>query len=102
LINPSAREYVEQIYNLYEKSRNKNDIQDAVINASSLQRSIHRYEAEILELAGIGIQWRRASNITKCVGDVVKWLEDLLCLAMVGAEELIRSYKSGTLLYQTI
>jgi hypothetical protein len=101
LVNQSAQEYVETIYKRYEKTGNKDDIQDAIVDAARLQKSIHRYEAEILQLAGLGVEWKHASDISKRVGDVVKWLEELLLLAMVDAKDLIYSHSRNTLLYQS-
>jgi len=101
LVNQSAQEYVKTIYKCYKKTGNKDDIQDAIVDSAQLQKSNHWYDAEILQLVRLGVEWKHASDIYKCVGDVVKWLEEFLLLAMVNTKNLIYSHSCNTLLYQS-
>jgi len=100
LTNNSAFDFVEGIFNIYQTTQDKDVIRDAIVDTSRLQKSIHRYEAEILQLAGVGTEWKQAASISKHVCDVVKWLEEILCLAMVDVEELSTAYKHQSLMYQ--
>jgi len=52
-----------------------------------------KYEAHLLQLDGVSDRWRKVWEMTLEVGDIVCWLEQLLCEAMTG----ILTFQAGYL-----
>jgi hypothetical protein len=100
LTNMSPTEFLDAIVMEFFKTENKDIVHDAVIKTSRIQKSLHLYEAEVLQLAGVGAQLNRVKSISAHVSDVIKPLEEILCLAMVDTNELLIAYHRKSLLYQ--
>lgn len=100
LTGPVPHEFLECIYGSYVFTRQKDDIRNKIIDISRLRDQIYECQNHVLQLAGVGIQWRRVEDILKAVVRVVRWLEDVLCWAMIDITELISMHNHGQLEYQ--
>jgi hypothetical protein len=101
LTNNTPFRYVEALIDNFKTTQDKDVFRDAIIDVSRLQKSSHLYEAQILELVGVSPEFSQAKSISKDISDLIRWLEEILCLAMVDAEELWKAHKSCSLMYQT-
>lgn len=100
LMKGDPRQHVHDICGKYIISRSKDVLRDAIIALTPLQQSIYRYQAELLTLGGLGKEWIRSEEVSKVILKVVRYLEDLLCYAMVDPEELIDLFRRHQLGYQ--
>jgi hypothetical protein len=101
LTNDAPFHYVEALIDDFKTTQNKDIFRDAIIEASRLQKSSHMCEAQILELVGVSPELSQAKSNSKDVSHLIGWLEEILCLAMVDADELLKAHKSCSLMYQT-
>ena len=67
---------------------------------SKLQTSVYRYENEVLTIAGMGPEYDEVRGVTRPVCEAVRWLEEVLCLAMVDTADLEIMYKESRLPFQ--
>lgn len=95
-----AFNYLDTVCVKYLFTRRKDDIRDEIISISNLQKSIYRCQDNILELGGLGAEWERARDISNEVVNVINFLEDILCWAMVDPEELAIMHRRRELRYQ--
>lgn len=65
-----------------------------------LENTIRRCEAGLLQLAGHGHEYLAAENAGKDVRRVVNCLDDILCHALCGFNEVVEMYESDLLLFQ--
>ena len=59
-----------------------------------------RYEAQLLQLDGMSDRWQKVRNMTDEVGEIIIWLEQLLCDAMVGTLTFQAAYLARGYSYQ--
>ena len=83
-------------------SHNKGILCDAVLTLSRYQKFIQWYEDEILQLAGVGSEWREADQLYNRVREVVRWTEEILCLATVDPEGLVVLHAVKQLMFQVV
>jgi hypothetical protein len=96
----SPLEYLNQICHDFLTNHDKDPIHEQTIKLGKLQMAIYKYQNEIYALDGIGPTYCRVDELVKKVCRVVGWVEDLLCLAMVNAEEVKVRFERNELLYQ--
>lgn len=101
-INNDARKFVEMLMSAFFTSHDKDILRDGVLGVSRHQKSIQRYEDEILQLVGVNSDWKWAHQLSSEVTEVVNWIEEALCLAMVDPEELIALHTTKRLMYQSL
>lgn len=94
LTNGSPASYVNDVYKRFITSHDKDIIHEQVVRASRLTTSIHRYHDQVLQLAGAGTELEAVAVVERNVGTVTRWLEELLCTAMVDYNEVIDTYKA--------
>ena len=100
LVDDDPSKYVDGLLTTYYASYNKDILCDGVLSVSQILKSIQRYKDEILQLGGVGPEWREANQLSKKVDEVTCWIEEVLCLAMVDPDELLMSYQKQQLMYQ--
>ena len=94
---------MDALLSAYCTSSSNNDIlHDAVVTLSGYQKSIQRYEDKILQLAGVGSEWREAHELYNRVLEVVRWTEEVSCLATVGPGGLVVSHITEQLMFQVV
>ncbi|KAK0472591.1 hypothetical protein IW261DRAFT_1424181 [Armillaria novae-zelandiae] len=64
--------------------------------------TVKKYEARILNLAGVGPELAEVHEYQDCMEEVQWWLEDILCGIMEEVEVLFCSHESHQLLYQQV
>jgi len=65
-----------------------------------LQKSVYSYENDVLMLAGLESEYEKVREITRTVCDMIRWLEEVLCLAMVNGAEVEIKYKGCQFSFQ--
>lgn len=93
-------DYVEQICSTFLDKQDKDLIYDEVVRLGRLQKSAYRYENEVYALVGVAKEYHRASEVVKEVNKVLSWVEEILCYAMVDAQEVRNRYAAKEFLYQ--
>ncbi|RDB27040.1 hypothetical protein Hypma_005155 [Hypsizygus marmoreus] len=99
-IGPSSFHHVDTVCTQYLSSHDKDDINDAIIKISPLQCSINRYQDEILQVSGVSEEWQRSEDVARSVREVIQNLEELLCTAMVGYDDLVSLHRAKKCMYQ--
>ena len=86
--------YLRRIVEEFLDTRDKDVVYEQIVTVGRLQKLVYGYEDEILTLAGLGPEFERVKDITRSVCDVIKWLEEVLCMVMVDAAEVETTYKA--------
>jgi hypothetical protein len=86
----------------YRASSSNKKISNAVLTLSRLQKSIQRYEHEILQLVGVGSEWSEVHQLSNRVCEVTCWTEEVLCLATVDSKGFIVSHATKQLMFQVV
>jgi len=98
--------YIERVYSVYEAHFNGDKpfgtkiLDDELAKLYPLQNAIDKWVAKVLQEAGIGQELNEVENIRRQVSEVVSYLEELLCEAMLDPKGLIDAHHSRTLRYQ--
>ncbi|KAG6823620.1 hypothetical protein H0H92_009662, partial [Tricholoma furcatifolium] len=102
LCGKSSYDYIEPLFQQYLKSGDRDLISNAIPPVESLATRVARYQADILQLAGVGDEYRQAEGVFKNINETVKMLEDLLSAAMTESKaELRRQHANRGFMYQT-
>jgi hypothetical protein len=80
----------------------KDAIHEHTISLSIFQKSLYRYQAEVLQLAGVGPDYATVDVAVKEVCRVISWVEDIFCHAMIGRYRFEEIYKNRGFMYQTL
>ncbi|KAF8055891.1 hypothetical protein FPV67DRAFT_1667889 [Lyophyllum atratum] len=100
-VGPGAYEFIEELYQAYIVSKDDTGISDAITHITTLQASIRRYQAEILQLGGLGKEWTRSDEVSNHVTGVLRSLEDLHGTVLIDPHSLRDLHHDKQLLYQT-
>ena len=96
----TLRDYVERQAQSYLLDSNKKALSKHIQFLMKYQASFHRYEGEILQLEGVGPGLEKAETMSREVTEVIVWLEELLCQAMVGMLSFQAVYLAKRFMYQ--
>jgi len=98
----NSKKYLHCIVEEFLQSRDSDEdiIYEQIVAVGKLQKSVYKYENEVLTLAGLGLEYDKVKEITRSVCDVVRWLEEVLCLAMVDAAEVENAYQECLFSFQ--
>lgn len=99
-IKPSACLYLETVARKFSSSHKKDDIYKEIVDLSKLRTAVRQYEDEILQEAGVGSELEKAQVLSKEITEVIAWLEELLCQAMVDARLFDHMYRHREFMYQ--
>ncbi|KAF8078861.1 hypothetical protein FPV67DRAFT_1663535 [Lyophyllum atratum] len=99
-VGPGAYEFLEGLYQAYIVKEDDTEICDVITDITKLQTAIRRYQAEILQLGGVGKEWNRSDEVSNLVTGVLKSLEDLLAAMLIDPRGLKDLHSSKQLLYQ--
>lgn len=100
IVSPSAQEFVNNVCLKYLEDRDKDCIYEHVTKIGKLQKSIYRYQNEVYMLEGAGPGCDRASQVVKDVCNLLKWIEEILCYAMVDFQEVRDCHVGKKFMYQ--
>jgi hypothetical protein len=95
-----SRRYVHRIVEDFLNSRDKDVVYEQIVAMGKLQKSVYGYENEVLALAGLGPEYDKVKEISRSVCDVIRWLEEVLCLALVDAAEVEKTYQDCLFSFQ--
>jgi hypothetical protein len=84
----------------FQEDRDKDFVYEKVVAIGSLQKSMYKYENEVLTMVGVGTEYDKVRRITESVCEVIQWLEEVLCLAMVDVGEVDKMYKDRQFSFQ--
>jgi len=94
------KKYLHHIVEEFLDNRDKDIVYEQIVITGTLQKSLYQYENEVLTLTGMGLEYEKVRQITQLVGDVVKWLEEVLCLAMVDSADVETMFKERRFPFQ--
>lgn len=100
IVNSSAQEYVNKICTEYLEDKDKDRINEHITRLSKLQKAIYRYQNEVYMLAGVGDKHDRAAKVVQDVCTIVRWVEELLCCAMVDYGDVKDRHVGKKFMYQ--
>jgi len=93
--------YLHCVVEKFLEHCDKNVIYERVVTIGKLQKSMYRYENEVLTLAGMGPDYDKVREITQLVCKVIHWLEEVLCQAMVDPTDVKKMFKECRFTFQT-
>lgn len=102
----STRLYADNIYLCFISSLENNPhgqlsiISNHIETLCLLEGDCIRICDEVLQIEGLGDQWRGGDNISKRIHEAIALLEEMLCYAMSDIAELRIAYSEGQLLFQ--
>lgn len=81
-------------------------IKKIIISVAELTSDAHKLQDHVLQEHGIGRKWELHERLRRCLHEVTACLEEMLCLAMIGSEDLrvaaarqeLRGQRAGDLL----
>jgi hypothetical protein len=100
LVKGSPFDFIEDTYNSYLISQHLNTLRDPILEVRNIQDSVRRCQNGILQVAGIGEEWKQFAGVAKAIEDVIRGLEEILCLAMSDAHELKMLHARSELFFQ--
>ena len=96
----NAKKYVLHVMEGFLEKYDIHIVHEQIVAVTKLQTSVYRYENEVLTIAGMGPEYDEVRGVTRLVCEVVRWLEEVLCLAMVDTADLEIMYKESQLPFQ--
>lgn len=96
----TPQEYLERQAQNYLRDTSKNIFTKQIKFLSKFQASFRRYKGEILQLDGVGPGLDKAERMSREITEVIVWLEELLCQAMVGLLSFQAVYLAKRFMYQ--
>ncbi|KAF4586116.1 hypothetical protein EYR38_009715 [Pleurotus pulmonarius] len=100
LANGSTREYAEHMYQRYALIERKEFLNDAMLELEKLQAISRRCEAAVLQLAGVGDEFKEVERVGKEIYEANAFLEDLMCYVLGGYSDAIDAYQTRSLQFQ--
>jgi len=94
-----STDYIEGITQQYLCS-NKDTFSDHLGIMSKHQSSFRWFEAEVLQADGVGEGLEKEEQMSQEVSQVIVWLKELLCQAMIGLLLFQAQYLAKTYMYQ--
>ncbi len=108
LTENSPRCFAESIYHKYLSTINsrcprgfRSLIDNAITQLSTLENSAWEYEHVVLNLAGVRKEMAYVQTILTPIGQLIYWLEDILCEAMIDLDSLQVKYDSQELAFHS-
>jgi len=100
ICKPDETSYLDKICTTFAKENNKEAIELHISKLDKLQASIYRYQDEILLLLGVGDAHQNVNKVAQTIRNVLGHLEDILCAALIGADEVKKMWEAGKFAYQ--
>ncbi|KAF9065626.1 hypothetical protein BDP27DRAFT_1366227 [Rhodocollybia butyracea] len=105
LINHAGKDYcrdlIQQwIRSVLETGPDLTILETAHKDMCALRGKYVRYFGKLLNCGGYDKAAERVERVKERIKTVVQWIEDILCSAMEGVEELLQQVKEGNLIFQ--
>lgn len=84
----------------YLRSTKTHTLSDRITIMEKFRTYFRRYEAQLLQLDGMSDKWQKVQKMTLEVGEIISWLEQLLCDAMTGTLTFQAGYLAKGFAYQ--
>jgi hypothetical protein len=101
MTDKQPREFTESICLEFLNSHDKDKIHKHVVQLGQLQKRIVCCQDEILQLAGVGKEWNRLTEIAEKIWIITCWVEEIFCYAMVAYSEVEKMHGDSEFLYQS-
>ncbi|KAF9488079.1 hypothetical protein BDN71DRAFT_1436391 [Pleurotus eryngii] len=85
--------YIELLYNKYTTNYWSDAFSNAIIELEALHGSIWWCEEALLQLTGIGREFRVAEAVGKLVNEGLRCVEEITCYASIGKGEVCELYE---------
>lgn len=102
ITNGSTRRYIESLYNKYTTNYRSDAFSNAIIKLEALHGSIRRCEEALLQLTGVGREFRVAEAVGKLVNEGLRCVEEIACYASIGKGEVCELYEKRELMFQSL
>ncbi|KAG6898745.1 hypothetical protein C0993_004591 [Termitomyces sp. T159_Od127] len=104
VVGGSSYDFLESLYTIYLDTKSNAAIFNAIIIVNKIESSISRYQAKILQLTGIGHDWKHSKEVWKDILNVLKSLQDLGYTVSLESnhEDIIKLHGREELLYQSL
>ncbi|KAG6899357.1 hypothetical protein C0993_010998 [Termitomyces sp. T159_Od127] len=102
IVGDSPINYLESLYNNFVTSQSSEAIFDAIVGITKLEKWITTYQHEILQLAGAGVEWKRAEEVYKAVSVVLRSLEDLEMYTTLEGTDFSALHKAKEFAFQNL
>lgn len=99
-IDTHPKLYIERLYHGYTTSQDIDILRDANFQLGNILTPMQVHEGDALELVGLGPEWRRLQSWVTLISQVIRWVEEMLCLAMIDIEDLRVEHRKKKLMYQ--
>ncbi|KAF6743291.1 hypothetical protein DFP72DRAFT_1080247 [Ephemerocybe angulata] len=80
----------------------KANVHRTLTTVNSISERLTHYHNKILNLFGVGDEWKEVQTIALSTRETIQVLEEITVLGTVAHEDLIQSYADGDLLYQKL
>ena len=94
--------YVEVAAQDYLHTTKTESLSDRIKDLEKFRTYFRTYEAHLLQLDGVSERWRKVRDMTLEVGDIICWMEQLLCEAMTGILTFQAGYLAKGFAYQRV
>jgi len=101
ICEPTEAAYLDRVCAKFIEEKNKEHLELHLSKVEKLYTSISKYQNQILSLSGMGSAHENVDNMAKNIRKVVGHLEDILCAALLGVDEVEKNWAAGKFAYQT-
>lgn len=99
-IEGCSKSYVEAAAQDYLRSTKTHTLSRRITVMEKFRTYFRRYEAQLLQLDGTSDRWQKVQKMALEVGEIISWLEQLLCDAMTGILTFQAGYLAKSFAYQ--
>jgi hypothetical protein len=96
----NTAKYLHCVVEEFLERCDKDVVYEKIVTIGKLQKLMYRYENEVLTLAGTGVDYDKIRGITQLVCKVIRWLEEVLCQAMVDETEVGKTFEERRFSFQ--
>ena len=99
-IEGCRKSFVEAAAREYLRTTKTESLSNPIAVLEEFRSHFRRYEDELIQLEGVSESWREVHEMTLEVGETIRWLEQLLCDALVGILAFQAAYLASGYAYQ--
>lgn len=96
----NAKEYLSGIYSKYCLEPSTSTITEALNPIESLCDDADHIQNSIYMTDGLSLAWKKAEDVSKKIRATKFMIEDILCYALSGSDEVKEAHERGELAYQ--
>ncbi|KAJ2935983.1 hypothetical protein H1R20_g1111, partial [Candolleomyces eurysporus] len=82
-------------------TRAKDFIMEKEVEFRKIRCALEKYQGMVEEIAGFSEEWKEIEGTVARVREVVRWLDSVLCTAMVDPADLVNRFRAKQLEFQT-